>query len=175
MFAVLIHWWVEVLHADRTASMCIWTTAEPRARLLKRKTGLSAPPTPVTITDRSKAVLLQWFILRIGVTKLIGGGLLYIHSSYFYHCVLSVFYNICKEPLQNLGWRLLQRGTGLRPPVIYYWPFQCDVSVVVYSNCQCSSAFSLSLTYYSIIWNSLVAICWERAVPLVFSLVLFLF
>ena len=38
--------------------------------------------------------------------------------------------------------RLLQRETGLSPPppVIYYWPFQGDASVVVYSNCQCSSA-----------------------------------
>ena len=81
MFAVLIHWWVEALHVDRTTSMCIWTTAEPRVRLLQRKTGLS-PRTP--------------------------------------------------------------------PPVIYYWPFQCDASVVVYSNCQCSSVFCLSLTYCSI-------------------------
>ena len=70
MFAVLIHWWVEVLHADRTTSMCIWTTSEPRVRLLQRKTGLS----PI-------------------------------------------------------------------PAVIYYWPFQGDASVVVYSNCQCSSAW----------------------------------
>ena len=77
MFAGLIHWYVEVLHADRTTSMCIWTTVEPRARLLQRKTGLS-------------------------------------------------------------------------PPVIYYWPFQCDTSVVVYPNCQCSSALWLSLTYCSI-------------------------
>ena len=41
MFAFLIHWWVEVLHADRTTSICIRTTTEPRARLLQRKTGLS--------------------------------------------------------------------------------------------------------------------------------------
>ena len=41
MFAVLIPWWVEVLHADRTTSMCIWTTAEPRSRSVQRKTGLS--------------------------------------------------------------------------------------------------------------------------------------
>ena len=44
MFTVWIHWWVEVLHADRTNSMCIWTTAEPRVRLLQRKTGLSPHP-----------------------------------------------------------------------------------------------------------------------------------
>ena len=74
MFAVLIHWWVEVLYADRTTSMCIWTTAEPRVRLLQRKTGLS-------------------------------------------------------------------------PQVIYYWPFHGVASVVVYSNCQYSSAFCLSLTF----------------------------
>ena len=74
LYVGLIHWWVEILHADRTTSMCIWTTAEPRVRLLQRKTGLS----------RS---------------------------------------------------------------VIYYWPFQGDASVVIYSNCQCSSVFCLSLTY----------------------------
>ena len=37
MFAVSIYWWVEVFHADRTISICIWTTAEPRMRLLQRK------------------------------------------------------------------------------------------------------------------------------------------
>ena len=42
MFAVLIHWWVEVLHVDRTTSMYIWTTAEPRVRLLQHKAGLSS-------------------------------------------------------------------------------------------------------------------------------------
>ena len=41
MFAVLIHWWVEVLHVDRTISMCIWTSAEHRVWLLQRKTGSS--------------------------------------------------------------------------------------------------------------------------------------
>ena len=37
--------------------------------------------------------------------------------------------------------RLLERNTGLSPPVIYYWPFQSDASVVIYSQCQCSSTF----------------------------------
>ena len=37
MFAVLIHWWVEAFQVDRTTSMCIWTTAETRVRLLERK------------------------------------------------------------------------------------------------------------------------------------------
>ena len=44
MFAVLNHWWVEDFHADRTTSITIWTSAEPRMRLLQRKTGLSPPP-----------------------------------------------------------------------------------------------------------------------------------
>ena len=39
----LIRWWVEVLHADWTTYMCIWTTAEPRARLSACKTRLSRP------------------------------------------------------------------------------------------------------------------------------------
>ena len=47
MFAVLIHLWINVLHADRTSSMCIWTTAEHRVRLLQRKTDLSRTPPPV--------------------------------------------------------------------------------------------------------------------------------
>ena len=71
---VLIHWWVEVLHADRTTSMCLWTALESKVSLLQHK-------------------------------------------------------------------------TGLRTPEIYYRPFQGDASVMVYSNCQCSSSFCLSLTY----------------------------
>ena len=55
--------------------------------------------------------------------------------------------------------RFLQRKIGLSPPpihthkhtpIMYYWPFQGDTSVVVYSNSQCSSTFCLSLTYCSI-------------------------
>ena len=80
MFAVLIHWWIEVLNADRTTSMRIWTTEELMVRLLQRIASLSPVP----------------------------------------------------------------------HPVIYYWPFQGDASDVVYSNCQCSSAFCLALTYCSI-------------------------
>ena len=41
MFAVFIYWWVEVLHKDWTTSTCIWTTAEPRVRLLQHKPGLN--------------------------------------------------------------------------------------------------------------------------------------
>ena len=51
---------------------------------------------PITFQLLKEAVLLPWFILLIGrETKLIGVG---IHSSYFYYCVLRVFYNICNEP-----------------------------------------------------------------------------
>ena len=35
-------------------------------------------------------------------------------------------------------------------PGIYYWPFQSDTFVMVYSSSQCSSAFGLSLTYCSV-------------------------
>ena len=53
------------------------------------------------------------YVCCFDLTKLIGGELLYIHSSYFfYYCVLRVFYNICSEPRQNLGQGLLQRITG---------------------------------------------------------------
>ena len=34
--------------------------------------------------------------------------------------------------------------------MVYYWPFQRDSSVVVYSNCQCSFAFCLSLVCKSV-------------------------
>ena len=44
--------------------------------------------------------------------------------------------------------------------------FQGSASVVIYSNCQCSSAFCWSLT----IKGCIVAICWKRAVPLAFWL-----
>ena len=44
--------------------MCIWTTAELKARLSARKTGLTLPPPhPQLITDRSKAVLFLLLIL----------------------------------------------------------------------------------------------------------------
>ena len=86
MFAVLIHWWVEVLHEDRTTSMCIWTTTEPRVRLLQRQTDLSPPPPPHTHT-----------------------------------------------------------------PVIYFWAFKGDASVVVYSN----SMFIRFLFVFDLLFNLL--------------------
>ena len=67
MFAVLIHWWVEVLHPDLTTSMCIWTTAESRMRLLQCKTGLSPP---VIYYWPFQGVLLLWFILIVNVCLL---------------------------------------------------------------------------------------------------------
>ena len=105
MFAVLIHWLVEVLHAGRTTSTCIWTTAEHRARLLQHTTGLSSPVTQLFITGRSKAMLLLWFILIVNV-----------------------------RPLSGCLWLTVQ-----------------------------------------FIYDSLVAICWERAVPLAFHLCCFYF
>ena len=67
-------------------------------RLLQHKTGLSPGK---TVTDRSKSVLLLWFILLIGVTKLIGDGLLDIYLLCGFIIVLRLFYNICNEPRQN--------------------------------------------------------------------------
>ena len=52
MFAVLIHRWVEILHADRT-SMCIWTIAEPWVRLLQHKTVLIHRWVEVLHADRT--------------------------------------------------------------------------------------------------------------------------
>ena len=41
----------------------------------------------------------------------------------------------------NLGWGCCNIKPGSSPPGIYYWQFLGDASAVVYSNCQCSSAF----------------------------------
>ena len=41
-------------------------------------------------------------------------------------------------------------GCKLYKQIVYFWPFESDTSVVVYSNCQCSPAFCLSLIYCSI-------------------------
>ena len=72
--------------------------------------------------------------------------------------------------------RLLQRKTGLSPQVIYYWPFQGDASVVVYSNCQCSSAFCLSLTYLFNLFRIALCHLLGKRWSICFSLdVLFLF
>ena len=63
----------------------------------------------------SSVLDFAFYVCYFDVTKLIGGELLYIHSSYFFffhYCVLRVFYNICNEPRQNLGQGLLQRITG---------------------------------------------------------------
>ena len=59
---ILIHWWVEVLLADRSS---IWTTAEPRVRLLLQcKTSLSPP---VIYYWPFQGDLLLWLILIINV------------------------------------------------------------------------------------------------------------
>ena len=55
----MIHWWVGKPSRDRT-TVCFEPWQKPRARFGSRKTGLSPPQ--VIFTDRSKAVLLLWFI-----------------------------------------------------------------------------------------------------------------
>ena len=62
-----------------------------------------------------------------------------------------------------------------KPPVIHYWSFRGGVSVVVYSNCQCLSAFFLSLAYCSIYLGQPCGHLLGKICPLDFSLVLFLF
>ena len=56
--------------------------------LRSRKTGLSPQK---FITDRSKAVLLLWFILFINVTNFIGGGLWYMHYAYFVFVIIVCY------------------------------------------------------------------------------------
>ena len=44
-FAVLMHWWVEVLHADRTTFIYVYELQQNLRRwFLERETGLSPPP-----------------------------------------------------------------------------------------------------------------------------------
>ena len=66
LWFICFPWWsideLENLHADRT-TVCFEAWQKPRARLGSRKTGLSSPPpTQYFNTDRSKAVLLLWFL-----------------------------------------------------------------------------------------------------------------
>ena len=62
LWFICFPWWsigeLENLHADRT-TLCFEPWQKLRARLGSRKTGLSPP---VFYTDRTKAVLLLWFL-----------------------------------------------------------------------------------------------------------------
>ena len=98
--AVLIHWWVEVLHADRT-SICVLTIAEPSVRLLQRKTGLR-PRENCYWPFQSGAYAVVHFTYLCNWTYWVAGY--YIFICRFYYCVLRVFYNICNELRHNLGW-----------------------------------------------------------------------
>ena len=87
------------------------------------------------------------------------------------------------EPKQKLGRACCSVQNRFKPPppapptpVIYYWPFQGDFSVVGYHNCQYSSAFCLSSS--DLLFNSLGYSCGhllEKSCPLGFSFVLFFF
>ena len=71
--------------------------------------------------------------------------------------------------------RLLQCKTGLSPPVIYYWQFQGDAAIVVYSTRQCSSAFRAFV--FDLLFNLFKTALWPsvgKSCLLGFSLVLFL-
>ena len=68
------------------------------------------------------------------------------------------------------------RRANCPPPASnLFLPFQGGASVVVYSNCQCSSGFCWSLAYCLFSWDSSVAICSEIAVPLAFHFCCFYF
>ena len=69
-----------------------------------------------------------------------------------------------------------------KPPSIYYWPFQGDTSVVVYSNCHCSSTFCLVFDFlwdlFRIAWWSSVGkmlSSWHSACAVLLYSVLFVF
>ena len=79
------------------------------------------------------------------------------------------------DPQQNPGRGVWSRKTGLSSRVIYYWPFQGGASVVIYYNCQCSSAFYLLLTYCSFYLGYSCVHLLGKSCPLCFSLVLILF
>ena len=64
----------------------------------------------------------------------------YIHSSYFYYCVMSLFY-ICNEAKQNLKQELLEHKTGLRPHTL---PLN-NLLLTVPGRCFCCVLFYLSV------------------------------
>ena len=55
------------------------------------------------------------------------------------------------ESQHNLGRRLLQRETGLSPPVFYYWPFQGGASVVVHFTYWCHQTYWWRVIIYSFV------------------------
>ena len=60
-FPVMTHWWVRK-HSSGPNNSMFSALTEAGARLGSRKTGLSLPPPQYFNTDRSKAVLLLWFL-----------------------------------------------------------------------------------------------------------------
>ena len=84
-------------------------------------------------------------------------------------------YLVCVWTTADPRARLHARTTGLSPPVFYYWSFSGGASVVVYSNCQCSSASICLLTYCSFYLGWPCGHLLGKNCPLGFSLVLVLF
>ena len=124
-----------------------------------------SPPQYMTLRSRSQTwILMLKFNVHVFRTSLfpnlvmdlVSFGMITLMQYYHYYRVFFIIIvcYVCSIIFvmnqQNPGRGLLQPKTGLRLPVIYYWPFQWDASFVVYSNCHCSSAFCLSLTNCSI-------------------------
>ena len=114
MYAALIHWWVEVLHADRTTAMCIWTTAEPRVRLLQRKNWFNPPP-PHTHT-LPPVILIYYYLPFLCDASIV------VYS--IYQCSSA---SVCL-------WLTVHFRIALRPSVrkeLSPWLFTCAVFILV--------------------------------------------
>ena len=72
LFPVMIHWWVRT-HSRGPNNYMFWAMTEAEGEVGIPLNRFKPPSNG--ITDRSKAVLLLWFILFINVTSFIGGGL----------------------------------------------------------------------------------------------------
>ena len=70
MIAVLMHRRIRSPSRGPNILYVFLTTAEHRAKVFQRKTGLSHPHRPVSFADRPNAVLLLWFILIVNVRPL---------------------------------------------------------------------------------------------------------
>ena len=78
----------------------------------------------------------------------------YIHSSYFYYFVMSLFY-ICNEAKQNLEQGLLEHKTGLRP----HPPPLNNLLLTVPRLCFCCDLFYLSVCWLSVFLCFLFILC----------------
>ena len=105
MFDVLVHWWEEVLHTNRTSSnVCLWTAAEPRARV-------------VALSNQIKPPVIYYWPFQ-------GGASIVVYSSYNCVCASCWSLTICWFCLGHPGGHLLGKSWLLGFPLVLFWFFQ---------------------------------------------------